>query len=186
MSFLDVVPVNDNVIITIGPGLFMKEACSVHELVLDDALKHAADGQTGGQVHGLSAPVLTSDVRAASFSIDNVQIISPFSTPWDKLNARLRSHLHFTLQILHRRENFVFEQKEKSIVDFVGNDSVFPNSRTVGNCIPIHVGNDVSFDVVFALIFFQFVLPNSFLLPFERLESRAANRKQQREEHQMR
>ena len=45
-------------------------------------------------------------------------------------------HLDFVLQIGHRIANFVFEEKEEVVCDFVGDDSIFPEARLPGDRVP--------------------------------------------------
>ena len=44
------------------PGLFVKEAKSMHEFMLNDSLRHAADSKTSSQVDSLSASLLAANV----------------------------------------------------------------------------------------------------------------------------
>lgn len=42
LTFIDVVPVNSDILVTVAPGVFMVETQRVQQLVLDDAVMYAA------------------------------------------------------------------------------------------------------------------------------------------------
>merc|ERR1719383_310405 len=123
---VDVIPIDRDVIVAVRSGLFVKEAKSMHEFMLNDSLRHAADSKTSSQVDSLSASLLATNVGTAAFSIDDVDMIST-SIPRHKFDALFRPNLDFLFKVSHRTEDLVFVEEEESVGDDVWNNSVFPN-----------------------------------------------------------